>query len=155
MESLPEYINTERIIPDETLVLVGFYKNDKHHKWIQKGQYNFRMGSGNGSLVLDKETVVAKYLLLHTFGETKSSDLWEITSDGPRVYSKANLIKKGYPSKNSKDHYLVIDIKKVKMTLFGNKSWDFRKLSNYTSGYQSAKPFTTTLTELSKNVIES
>jgi predicted component of viral defense system (DUF524 family) len=155
MESLPEYVSNQKIIPDDTHVLVGFYKNKAHYDWISKGQYNFRMGSGNGSLILDKETVGAKYLLLHTFGDTCSYDLWEIVSKGARVYSKSNLIKKGYPSnKDSKDHYLVIDIKKVDMNLFGNKSWDFRKLSKYTSGHQSAKPFTTTLTELSMNIVK-
>jgi len=106
-------------------------------------------------LVLDRETVAAKYLLLHTHGDTSSAEFWEIVSQGPRVYSKSNLIKKGYPSKaTSNDHYLVIDIKKVDLNLFGNKSWKFRKLKNYTSGHQSARPFTTTLSELSKNVVK-
>ena len=41
-----------------------FYKDQTQFDWIiKKRLYNFRMYSGNGSLVLDKETVSAKYLL--------------------------------------------------------------------------------------------
>lgn len=94
-EPIPEYFNDEKIIPDETYVLVGFYNNQDQYNWISKnGLYNFRMGSGNGSLVLDKETVSAKYLLLHTHSEKSSGDLWKIVSNGPKVYSRLNLEKK-------------------------------------------------------------
>ncbi|MDQ7917194.1 hypothetical protein RBU60_06365 [Mesonia sp. MT50] len=68
-------------------------------------------------MALDKETVSAKYLLLHTHGEKSSGDLWRIISKGPKVFSRSNLEKKGYPqAKDDKEyekHYLVIDIEKV------------------------------------------
>lgn len=147
-EPLPEYFNGKKLIPDETYVLVGFYNDQKQYDWItKKRMYNFRMGSGNGSLILDKETVSAKYLLLHTHGEKSSGDLWKIVSKGPKVYSKENLIKKGYTNP-SQDYYLIIELEKVNLSEFGNNSWNFRKLKNYYSGNASAKPFTTTLTEL-------
>ena len=153
-EPLPEYVNGKKLIPDETHILVAFYNTQNQYDWIsRKGMYNFRMGSGNGSLVLDKETVSAKYLLLHTHGEKSSGDLWKIVSKGAKVYSKENLIKKGYDNP-SQDYYLIIEIEKVDLTEFGNRNWDFRKLKNYNSGNASAKPFTTTLTELIKSKIE-
>ena len=147
-EPIPEYFNNEKIIPDDTHVLVGFYNNKTQYDWIiKKSMYNFRMGSGNGSLVLDKETVSAKYLLLHTHNEKSSGDLWKIVSKGPKVFSKGNLIKKGYINP-SQDYYLVIELEKVNLSEFGNNLWDFRKLKNYNSGNASAKPFSATLTEL-------
>jgi len=147
-EPIPEYFNDDKLIPDETYVLVGYYNNETQYNWISKKRlYNFRMGSGNGSLVLDKETVSAKYLLLHTKGEKYSGDLWKIVSKGPRVFSKQNLIKKGY-NNPSQDYYLIIELEKVNLSEFGDNKWDFRKLKNYNSGNASAKPFTTTLTEL-------
>ncbi len=153
-EPLPEPYNINRdLIPDDTYVLVGYYKSEEQYDWIQRtGLYNFRMGSGAGSLVLDKETVSSKYLLLHTSGDTDSCNLWKIVSRGPKVFSKDDLIRKGY-STPSQDNYLVIQIEPVTDTEFENVSWDFRKLSNYSSGRASAFPFTTSLTELMKNKI--
>lgn len=153
-EPLPEPFNTNRdLIPDDTYVLVGYYNSQEQYNWIQRtGLYNFRMGSGAGSLILDKETVSSKYLLLHTSGDTDSGNLWKIVSKGPKVFSKDDLIRKGYPNP-SQDNYLVIQIEPVTDTEFENVSWDFRKLSNYSTGRASAFPFTSSLTELMKNKI--
>jgi predicted component of viral defense system (DUF524 family) len=153
-EPLPETYNTNRdLIPDDTFVLVGYYNSPEQYDWIQRtGLYNFRMGSGIGSLILDKETISSKYLLLHTFGDTDSGDLWKIVSRGPKVYSKDDLIRKGYPSP-SQDNYLVIQIEPVTDSEFENVSWNFRGLSNYSTGRASALPFAASLTELMKNKI--
>jgi hypothetical protein len=109
------------------------------------------MGSGAGSLILDKETVSSKYLLLHTLGDTNSGSFWKILSRGPKVYSKEDLNKKGYPSP-SNEIYLVIKLEPVTDTEFENVRWDFRKLINYSTGRASAFPFTTNLTELMNNI---
>lgn len=153
-EPLPEPYNTNRdLIPDDTFVLVGYYNSKEQYNWItQTGLYNFRMGSGAGSLVLDKETVSSKYLLLHTSGNTNSGDIWKIVSRGPKVFSKDDLIIKGYPSP-SQANYLVIRIEPVKDTEFEKVRWNFRKLTNYSTGRASVYPFTTSLTELMKNKI--
>lgn len=154
-ESLPEPYNTNRdLIPDDTYVLVGYYNSIEQYKWIKRNKlYNFRMGSGNGSLILDKETVSSKYLLLHTLGESKSGDLWRIISKGPKVFSKEDLIRKGY-STPSQDNYLVIQLEKVSDPEFENISWNFKNLENYSSGRASSFPFTTNLTELMNNINE-
>lgn len=153
-ELLPEPYNTNRdLIPDDTFVLVGYYNSAEQYEWITRNRlYNFRMGSGAGSLLLERETVSSKYLLLHTVGDTNSGDLWKIVSKGPRVFSKDDLIRKGYPSP-SQDNYLVIQIEPVTDKEFENVSWDFRSLKNYSRGRASAFPFTTSLTELMKNKI--
>lgn len=154
-EPLPEPYNINRaLIPDDTFVLVGYYNSQEQYDWIQRtGLYNFRMGSGTGSLILDKETVSSSYLLLHTSGDKVSGDLWKIVSRGPKVYSKEDLIRKGY-SNPSQDNYLVIQIEPVTDSEFENVSWNFRELSNYSTGRASAFPFTTCLTELMKNKIK-
>lgn len=152
-ESLPEPYNTNRdLIPDDTYVLVGYYNSIEQYEWIKRNKlYNFRMGSGNGSLILDKETVSSKYLLLHTLGDSNSGDLWRIISKGPKVFSKKDLIKKGYPNP-SQDNYLVVQLEKVTDPEFENIYWDFKELENYFSGRASAFPFTTNLTELMKKI---
>lgn len=151
-EPLPEpYNNNRALIPDDTFVLVGYYTSMEQYKWIQRtGLYNFRMGSGKGSIMLDKETVSSKYLLLHTKGDTESGDLWKIVSRGPKVYSSVDLLRKRYPASPSKDNYLVIQIEPVNDLEFKNVRWDFRKLSRYSILRGSPIPFTTSLTELMK-----
>lgn len=153
-ESLPETYNTNRdLIPDDTYVLVGYYNSSEQYDWIKRTKlYNFRMGSGNGSLILDKETVSSKYLLLHTLGDSKSGDLWRIISKGPKVFSKKDLIKKGY-SNPSQDNYLVIQLEKVTDPEFENISWNFKNLKNYSAGRVSSFPFSTNLTELMNNKV--
>lgn len=148
-EPLPEpYGENRNSIPDETFVLIGYCKSDQHYEWIEKNKlYNFRMGTGLGSLPLDKETVSAKYILLHKENDKKSSSLWRIESKGPRVFSKADLVKKGYPSPR-KESYLVIKLARVDEIEFNGTEWDFRKLKNYRTGNLSAVPFTASLTEL-------
>jgi len=105
------------------------------------------MGTGNGSLILDKSTVAAKFLLLHGKGDQSSSELWKIVSKGPKVYAKENMLATGYVDPSS-DHYLVIEIEKIDLNAFGNARWDFKALSNYKKGRGSAVPFTASLTEL-------
>lgn len=151
-ESLPEpYGKNRNLLPDETFVLIGFYNTLEQYDWITRTKlYNFRMGSGNGSLELDLETVSSKYLLLHTNKDKSSSDIWEIVSKGPKVYSNKNLVELKYPSP-SQDSYLIIKIKKVEDPELLNFEWDFRKLKNYRTGSASAYPFTASLSELMKN----
>lgn len=154
-EPLPEpYNNNRGLIPDDTYVLVGYYNSQEQYDWIRRtGLYNFRMGSGTGSLILDKETVSSKYLLLHTSGDTETGDLWKIVSRGPKVYSKKDMIKMQYPKPQDeiRENYLVIKIEPVTDTEFQNVTWNFKNLSNYSSGRASAFPFTTSLTDLMKN----
>jgi len=154
-ESIPEnYGENRALIPDDTIVLIGYCKSKEHYKWIkEKKLYNFRMGSGNGSLILDKDTIDSKYLLLHSKADDSSGEIWKIKGPGPKVYSKEDLIKKGYPSPK-KDNYLVIEVEEVEKIEFNNSTWHFKNLTNYSSGRSSAIPFTATLTELMKNKVK-
>jgi predicted component of viral defense system (DUF524 family) len=151
-EPLPESYNINRdLIPDDTYVLVGYYKSPEQYSWIRRnGLYNFRMGSGSGSLTLDKETVSAKYLLLHTSGDKISGDLWKILSKGPKIYSKNDLIEMGYPSP-TQDNYLILQVEPVTDPEFREINWDFRNLKNFAAGRASALPFTANLAELMRN----
>jgi predicted component of viral defense system (DUF524 family) len=153
-EVTPETLGKNRdLIPDDTYVLIGFYNSEEQYKWITENKlYNFRVGSGRGSLILDKETVDAKYLLLHTYNQESSTDIWRITSRGPKVFTKADLIKRGYESP-SQDFYLVIEIEKVGENDFKGVSWQFTKLKKYTSYHGSALPFAASLTDLMKTKI--
>ncbi|WP_162342543.1 hypothetical protein [Cyclobacterium salsum] len=140
-------------MPDETFVLVGYFHSEEHYEWIKRNRlYNFRMGSGAGSLVLDKETVCANFLLLHTKGHKVSGEFWRIVGEGPTVFSKEDMIKKGYPHP-SQVHYLLIQLEPVMDPEFQGLSWDFRRLKGYSPGRASAFPFTCSLAELMRHKI--
>ncbi|HMY83577.1 MAG: DUF2357 domain-containing protein [Saprospiraceae bacterium] len=153
-EPLPEpYDNNRDLIPDDTFVLVGFYKSEAHLNWIkEKKLYNFRMDNARGALVLTKESLSSKYLLLHTSEDKSSGELWKIIGEGFRVISQEALKKLNYPSPSQRN-YMIVKIEKVTDPEFKDVTWDFKNLSNFSTGRASAFPFTTSLTELMKNKI--
>ena len=148
---LPDNYGSNRdLIPDDTHVLVGFYKA-KNLDWILKsGLYNVRADSKRGSLRLGPSEAGAKYLLLHSSGETKTSRLLKITETGPRVFSKQTLINKGYPSEPSQEYYLVYKVQEITDIELQNQKWDITKLDKYKQGRASALPFSVTMVELMK-----
>ena len=148
-EALPEVYGVNRaLIPDDTPVLIGYYHSEIQYNWIQKNKlYNFRMGTKRGALIIDPYVVGARYLLLHTKGDKSSGDIWRISSKGAKVFSKQDMIEKGYNAP-SQDYYLIIELEEVNDAAFQDVSWEFSKLKNYSSGRASAVPFTATLTEL-------
>lgn len=150
-EALPEAYGINRnLIPDDTFVLVGFYKTENLDWIIKSGLYNARADSKRGSLRLGPGEAGAKYLLLHSNGETKTSRLLKITETGPRVFSKRTLIDKGYPSEPSQDYYLVYKVEEIKDVELQNQKWDITKLDKHKQGRGSALPFSVTMTELMK-----
>ena len=107
-EALPEAYGLNRnLLPDEAFVLVGFYEDQDKFDWIQKMKlYNFRTGTDRGSLPLSSKETNARYLLLRSHEETKTSKLFKLTTKGPKIFSKDDLIKKKYPNPSG-ELYLV------------------------------------------------
>ena len=157
-EPLPEYLNGKKLIPDDTFVLVGYSTAPQRFKWYEEnGKYIFRMDEEKGSLELNNEVVNAKYLLLRRNGQEYASDLYEIKSKGPRVFSNVHLDSLNYPaSSNPKEYYLSIEIEKVKAAEFKDVSFNFKELDRYIEIQKTEKniyskvglPFTVKLTEL-------
>lgn len=155
-ESIPEYIETEKINPDEIFVMIGYYKSNEQLEWILKTNlYNFRTGTDNGSLPLSDENINAKYLILHGPDNLVTNKIHKLKSVGPKIFSQNDLIKKNYPNPKG-ELYLVYEIDKNVNYDFMNISIDIRKLSKFESHRNSAKPFSVTLTEILKaKIIES
>jgi predicted component of viral defense system (DUF524 family) len=157
-EPLPEYLNGKKLIPDDTFVLVGYATTNERFNWYEENKkYIFRMDEEMGSLELNNEVVNAKYLLLRRSGEATASDLYEIKSRGPKVFSTVHLDKLKYPpSKKPKEYYLAIEIQKVTAPEFENAKWDFKELEEYKKIQEIIKnlyskvgmPFTVSLTKL-------
>ena len=150
-EPLPETYGFNRnLIPDETFVLVAYYKKENWNWIIKTGLYNARAESKRGSLRLGPGEAGAKYLVLHTEGELITNKILKIIETGPRVFSKQTLIDKGYPNEPSQNYYLVYKVEKIKDKEFLNQQWDITKLEKYKSGRGSALPFSVSMTELMK-----
>lgn len=148
-EALPEtYGENRNLIPDDTAVLVGFYRKENLNWILKSGLYNARAGSERGSLKLGPGEAGARYLLLHSHNETHTGRLLKITDTGPRIFSKQTLLDKGYPSPPSQPYYLVYKVKEVEDVELQNNKWDITKLANYKEGRGSGLPFSVTLTEL-------
>ncbi len=147
-DALPEaYGENRSMLPDETFVLVGYVKSEKHWQWIEQNElYNFRLNISKGKFYLSKEIVNAKFLLLHCAGMESSGDLWKISKE-PRVVKKEVLEKLKYPNP-TQDNYLVLKIEKVDIPEFRNVCWEFKKFKGYKRGRATACPFSVSLIEL-------
>jgi len=153
--TLPEPFGKNRnLLPDDTFVLVGFYKDYDHLNWIiRNGLYNVRTGTTRGSLRISPKETGAKYLLLHTRDETKTGRLLKLKETGPRIFSKKDLIKKSYINP-SQEFYLVFDIEEAVEKEFENMTWDISRLEGYTGARLSTLPFSVSLTELMKSLVK-
>lgn len=151
MEPAPELYKEGRIVPpDDITVLIGYIKDDHHREWVGKNfLYNARMNSSQGSLQLGSAETGASFLLLHSKGQHVTGDLWRITERGPRIFSKEEMLKRGYP-RPSQEYYLIFKVKKVDPSEFSNAVWDIKILKEYKAGRGSSLPFAVSLTELMK-----
>lgn len=152
---LPEAFGKNRdLIPDDTFVLVGYYKNSKHLHWIRKHNlYNFRTGAKSGSLSLGVAEVNARYLLLHGPGQTLSGMLFKLHERAPRLFSKQDLIGKEYPDP-SRELYLVYTTDPEVEPEFAGMRWDVTRLPGYRANRASGLPFSVSLTDLMKVLVK-
>ncbi len=148
--TLPETIGRNRgLIPDETYVLIGYYKNLAHLDWIKTNHlYNTRTGDNKGSLHLGIGEISARYLLLYTGSEYKSSSLYKIESNGPRIFSKNELLALKYPDPK-REFYLVYSISQNIEQEFYSLKWDISKINNLKLT-EKGMPFCITLSDFMK-----
>jgi predicted component of viral defense system (DUF524 family) len=111
-EPMPEYLDhskKEKLIPKETFVLVGYYKNDMHLSWIkEKLLYNVRYGN---KYDLSPNEIGAKYLLLYSKDQTESSLFFKLKNNGTRVYTNIELKNDlKYKSTPTENMYLVYQL---------------------------------------------
>ena len=156
-EPMPEPYGSDRnLIPEETFVLLGSYKDEKHLQWILKNNiYNARTGTRTGSLRLKKEITGAKYVFLHK-GDTQL--LLRLSDKGPRVMSKEDLEKKPYRNlyTPSRLYYVVFDLNSNEIeNEFKDVKWDISQMIKdgiIGEGHLSAEPEGISLATLMKYV---
>ncbi len=157
-EPMPEPYGIDRnLIPEETFVLLGSFRNENHLKWILGNKlYNTRTDTGNGSVRLKQEISSAKYLLLHN-GEKQI--MLRLGDKGPRVMSNERLKTLSFASlyTPSMPYYVVFDISANEPDKeFENVQWDFGKMIHdgiIKGGRLSAEPAGISLATLMKYVV--
>ena len=159
-ESMPEPYGSDRnLIPEETFVLLGSFRDESHLKWILGNQlYNTRTDTGNGSVRLKQEISSAKYLLLHK-GDKQL--LLRLGNKGPRVMSKETLMKLHYAElyTPSLPYYVVFDIAATEPEeAFQGVKWNLTQMADDSiikKGHLSAKPEGVSMATLMKYVIHN
>lgn len=158
-EQMPEPAGENRdFLPDETWVVMGYVKNEKHLEWIRKtGLYNFRTGTQKGSLRLSRNLVSSRYLLLHAHGE--SIEFVRLADEGPRVFRRSDLLRLGYPpsddeEKKKDDIYIVyrLELERTEPE-WAQYKWDINKVTNK-KGNMIAVPEPLKLSDLIKKAIK-
>ena len=126
-EPLPEYISNKKLIPSETFVLFGYYKDDIHLSWIKdEGFYNVRYGD---KYELSTNEIGAQYLLLYSKDQTESTLFFKLKSNGAKVYTKSELKKDlKYKTTPSQEMYLVYQLEEKCEKQFSNINIDLLKL---------------------------
>ena len=156
-ESMPEPYGSNRdLIPEETFVLIGSFRDENHLKWILNNKiYNARTGTRNGSLRLKQEITGAKYVLLHR-GNTQL--LLRLSDKGPRVMSNEDLEKKPYNNlyTPSRLYYVVFDLNSSEVEEeFKEVKWNITQMMKdgiIDKGHLSAEPEGVSLATLMKYV---
>ncbi len=159
-ESMPEPYGINRdLIPEETYVLLGSYKDANHLQWIINNKiYNTRTGTRNGSLRLKQEITRARYVLLH---KDDTQLLLRLGDKGPRVMSKEDLENKpyGHLYAPSRPYYIVFDLHSSEVEEeFKNVKWNISQMIKdgiIDKGHLSAEPEGVSMATLMNYVIKS
>ncbi|WAC08061.1 MAG: DUF2357 domain-containing protein [Thermodesulfobacteriota bacterium] len=129
---MPEYIQTpeeRHSPPQDTYVLIGFYKDARHLDWIRiSGHYELGIGGLEGLVSLNPNMAGARYLLLRSEDMKCRNGLMLINSNGPQIFSKQELINIGYPHEPQSNFYFVFSVNDA--PAFGIYSWDLNLLGD-------------------------
>lgn len=127
-EPLPEYLNSKKLIPSETFVLVGYYKGESHLNWIkQKGVYNVRY---NDRYNLQSNDIAAQYLLLYSKDQSETTLFFKLKKNEAKIYTKSELKDiLNYPTNPSQDTYLVYSLDKEIEKEFDELKIDLTKIT--------------------------
>ncbi|WP_405225052.1 DUF2357 domain-containing protein [Dokdonia sp. Asnod1-B02] len=160
-EPIPEYLDLEqkqKLIPDETNVLVGYVKSNKRKErmdwFLKNGMYNFRMNNDKGGLSFSEKEASAKFLLIRDSKNGIATEIYKLKS-GIEVFTGKMLEELGHPDAK-REAYLIVRFENQKLpefkdTIFNyGQTKEFAKLKiKYKNEQQLAGvPFATSLSSL-------
>jgi predicted component of viral defense system (DUF524 family) len=147
-DSLPEPYTNDRLLPDETCVMVGYTRRE-NLDWVDRNlMYPARIGAKTrGTIIIDKNIVSAKYLLSYNGSFQK---LYKIRADkGLRVVTREELEKQPFAYHNPKhDNYMLFFLEPAE-DVFDSNRYDLKTLNE--RSYNRKEIFTVMLSELMKS----
>ena len=146
-EPMPEYISSKKLIPSETFVLVGYYKDDTHLSWIkEKKYYNVRYGE---KYDLSTNEIGAQYLLLYSKDQTESTLFFKLKNNEAKFFTKSELqADLGYKTTPSQDVYLVYQLLNEVEKEFSGLNIDLSKIDGLGA---NKKPIAISIEQLMKS----
>lgn len=99
--------------PDTVKVLIGYYKNDEHLRWILNNRkYNIRIGGvRDRSIKLSESYLEAKYLLLYNRKDVHVRSVLKISDvSHPIIISDSELFEMGYPHPTQGQMYMLYEV---------------------------------------------
>lgn len=138
--------------PQDTYVLVGYYKGENHLKWIEKNlKYNVRYGI---KYPISGQMISAKYLVLYGDKDMQHTFIYPIIPNEGRLCSKKELVEikpKEYPHAPSSEQYFLYDLgKRIELDNFKfDLSHDLLQ-NKIQELKQTMRPFTISLLELAQ-----
>lgn len=90
--------------PADTRVLLGYVRDDRHHRWINStGLYNMRADERTGSVGLHSEQLAAEIVVL--YGPTlERASLWRVSGD-PVLMTAQRMLERRYPDPRGSLYY--------------------------------------------------
>jgi predicted component of viral defense system (DUF524 family) len=158
---MPEYLDLEnrlKLIPDDTNVIIAYYKSDEHLEWITKRmKYNGRIGSDRGAMELTPQYIGANYLILQNKSNPenyifkidqseKSKPVIIAATDD--IFVKKDPQDPEYPNP-SQPFYLVFNLLEKEQSFLDGK-FNLHNFPEFKEAQKNSLPFTCTLTELLK-----
>jgi len=146
-EPMPEYISSKKLIPSETFVLVGYYKDNTHLSWIkEKKYYNVRYGE---KYDLSTNEIGAQYLLLYSKDQTESTLFFKLKNNEAKFFTKSELqFDLGYKTTPSQDVYLVYQLLDELEKEFSGLNIDLSKIDGLGA---NKKPIAISIEQLMKS----
>jgi predicted component of viral defense system (DUF524 family) len=106
--------------PSETNVLVGYYKNTQHLKWIEKSLlYNIRFGE---KYPINADMLSSKYLVMYGNSKFEHTYIYKINSLKSKIMTREDLLKLSpnrYPTTPTQNFYFVFHLEeKIELDAF-------------------------------------
>ena len=138
----------EKDIDEQTMVLVGYFKNAYQLNWIETNcMYNARAGLDAGSIALSEDMINAKYLLL--FHPKIGTRFYKLLPGGPiAIAANDKQLKEVEGYKPSKPVYLAFRFIKQIVPGFEDYDWNKQEFVSYLR--PDFKPHTIPLSELKR-----
>ncbi len=117
----------------EESVLIGYYKDENHLKWIlEKKVYNVRAGKDRGTVDITSEVCASRYLLL--YGK-KGTEKFYLKPNGVRVWSRKELMDSGYKNPRHEFYLMFFLEERVTEGDFADMQFDKDKLKELLNRY--------------------